>query len=218
MNTRDVAAALSCLKDNGLPIDIPEDLRRSLDDEILFDGDDWLFKKCAAISKKYGEYGCGKSTIWVRKSYPTTLICSVDTSVQWATRVNSQLRSESSTDFVTHIDVGEVGEWGRPVTMLYRKNFILYAKSIWARHTDYDLVLIDGRFRVTSFLTSLLHCKEGTMILFDDYRDRPHYHIIEEFIKPVDFCGRQALFCVEKNSIDLGSVELERDLFRYVVD
>lgn len=217
MNTRDVAAALSCLRENGLPINIPENLKKSLDEEFLFDGDDWLFKESMAACEKYGEYGCGKSTLWVQKNYPKTLICAVDTSVQWVTRVNSQLAMSSGV--VTHVDVGEVGDWGRPLGYGSRKNFLRYAESIWDKNQDYDLVLVDGRFRVLSFLTSLLRCEEGTRIIFDDYTNRRHYHVVEEFIKPVDYCGRQALFVVgNKSAIDLSDVERERNLFAYVID
>lgn len=217
MNTRDVAAALSCLRENGLPINISENLKKSLDDEFLFDGDDWLFKECMAACEKYGEYGCGKSTLWVQKNYPETLICAVDSSAKWVTRVNSQLAMSSGV--VTHVDVGEVGDWGRPLGYGSRENFLRYAESIWDKNQDYDLVLVDGRFRVLSFLTSLLRCEEGTRIFFDDYTNRRHYHIVEEFIKPVDYCGRQALFVVEnKSAIDLSGVEHERNLFAYVID
>jgi len=65
----------------------------------------------------------------------------------------------------------------------------------------------------------LLKCADGTTILFDDYRNRPHYHVVEEFLKPIDFCGRQALFKVEnKSNFDLTAVEKERTLFSYVID
>ena len=57
-----------------------------------------------------------------------------------------------------------------------------------------DLILIDGRFRVLCFLTSLKFSPKGTKILFDDYRDRQFYHIVEEFCPIIDRCGRQALF------------------------
>ena len=56
-----------------------------------------------------------------------TLRCSVDTSVQWVTRVNTQL----GRDTVKHIDVGDVGDWGRPKTYDFRRNFIRYAESLW---------------------------------------------------------------------------------------
>ena len=59
-----------------------------------------------------------------------------------------------------------------------------------------DLVLIDGRFRVACFLHSLLAADAGTPLLFDDYTNRPHYHLVEEFCPIAQSEGRQALFRV----------------------
>jgi len=59
-----------------------------------------------------------------------------------------------------------------------------------------DLVLIDGRFRVACFLHSLLAAEPGTPILFDDYSNRPHYHLVEESYPIEQTEGRQALFRV----------------------
>lgn len=215
MDVKEVSDALGCLKDNGLPIDIPEGLKKQLDEQFLFDGDDHIFKKILRGAEAYGEYGSGKSTVWVGKNFPGTLKNSVDTSIQWVTRVNAQL----GMDLVKHIDVGDVGDWGRPKNLERRKNFILYAESLWEEDTCYDVILIDGRFRVLCFLTSILRCSAETTILFDDYRNRPHYHVVEEFIKPIDFCGRQAVFKVEdKSDIDLIAVDEERCRFAYVMD
>ena len=215
MNVKEVNNALACLRDNGLPINLSDGLKKQLDEECLFDGDDYLFKRCLQSSKMYGEYGSGKSTIWVSENFRKTLKYSVDTSVQWVTRVNAQL----GYDIVKHVDVGDVGDWGRPKSYDFRRNFIRYAESLWIDESGYDLILVDGRFRVLCFLTCLLKCKDGTTIIFDDYRNRPHYHVVEEFLKPIDFCGRQALFKVEnKSNFDLTAVEKERTLFSYVID
>ena len=215
MHIEEVTMALSCLQDNGLPINIPDGLRKQLDEQFLFDGDDHIFKKILGVAEAYGEFGSGKSTVWVGKNFPGTLKNSVDTNIQWAPRVNAQL----GMDIVKHIDVGDVGDWGRPKNLDRRKNFILYAESLWEEGTFYDVILIDGRFRVLCFLTSILRCAAETTILFDDYRDRPHYHVVEEFIKPIDYCGRQAVFNVgDKRDIDLIAVDEDRCRFAYVTD
>ena len=218
MDSYEVARALSVLKANGLPINISEKLSKTLDVEFLFDGDDHLFKTALEKCQAYGEYGCGKSTLWVDKYFPSVAIKSVDTSRQWVTRVNSQIES-SDEDVVVYIDVGKIGAWGRPQTFQKRHNFIQYAEALWIDEANFDVVLIDGRFRVMCFLTCLLRCGLGTQIFFDDYVDRPHYHIVEEFLKPVDYCGRQAVFVVDSTvTLDLQRIEAERDKFVYVID
>ena len=92
------------------------------------------------------------------------------------------------------VDVGEVADWGKPQSYAQRHNFSLYANWFWESEVSPDLVLIDGRFRVLCFLTSLKFAPAGTKIIFDDYSNRPFYHVAEEFTPILDRCGRQVLF------------------------
>jgi|LakMenE18May11ns_1017448.scaffolds.fasta_scaffold9924938_3 hypothetical protein len=70
--------------------------------------------------------------------------------------------------------------------------------GIWEQSLLPDVVLIDGRFRVACFLASVLSATKFTQIFFDDYVDRDYYHVVEEIMKPMRFCGRQAIFEVEE--------------------
>ena len=80
-------------------------------------------------------------------------------------------------------------------------------------------MLIDGRFRVCCFLTSLKFAKEGTKIIFDDYTTRRHYHIVEEHVSRAETCGRQCLFIVPpKSEIDFERLQKDIDAFRNVMD
>jgi hypothetical protein len=77
--------------------------------------------------------------------------------------------------------------------------------------------LVDGRFRVCCFLTSLKYAEPGTKIIFDDYFNRPQYYLVEEYLKPVEKCNRQALF-VKPSDTDLDMAALDRaiDQFQFV--
>jgi hypothetical protein len=57
----------------------------------------------------------------------------------------------------------------------------------------------------------------GTHLLFDDYTDRPEYHLVEEFIKPVQTCGRQALFTIPEQ-LDQQLILTTARQFCYVLD
>jgi hypothetical protein len=60
-----------------------------------------------------------------------------------------------------------------------------------------DAVLIDGRFRVASFLYSLISARVGTILMFDDYLNREKYFIVENFVKLQEKHGRMGVFYVE---------------------
>ena len=176
--------------------------------DVLFDGEDTLFKRLLPETKCYAEYGCGASTKWVLNNTLAHVVA-VDTSPQWVADVLAENGENNSRLTIRHIDLGEVGDWGFPVGY-GREYFKDYTDWPWSQAKKPDVVLIDGRFRVCCFLTSLKNADEGTKIIFDDYGNRPAYHFIEKYLDPVEACGRQYL--------DLE--ELERDIadFRHVMD
>jgi len=183
----------------------------------LFNGDDELFKRVIGDVKVYAEYGCGASTIWVAKNTMCE-ICSVDSSSEWIRKVENECGSRNR--LTLHLaDLGPVSAWGRPESYEKAQNFNDYTDWIWTNTRKPDLVLIDGRFRVCCFLTCLLKGKSGTKIIFDDYTNRPHYHLVEKYIKPIEICGRQALFLIpDKRTVDINNVILSIGQFRFVLD
>ena len=119
-------------------------------------------------------------------------------------------------DYIHHANLGDVGRFGRPLSYEDRLLFGLY-DFLQAQKTP-NLVLVDGRFRVCCFLTSLKFAEEGTKILFDDYTNRLYYHFVKN-TSAVLKCGRQCMFVVpSKAEIDM--VELDKDIvsFRNVMD
>jgi hypothetical protein len=180
----------------------------------LFDGHGELFKRIVATARVYGEYGVGASTDWVYANTEANIIA-VETSPVWAEAV---LRGKDGGRIsIGTPDLGEVEEWGRPATYGLRENFALYSQFIWRVARKPDTVLIDGRFRVACFVASLLNANAGTRILFDDYSDRRHYHVIEEILEPIELCGRQALFHVPEAFDRQGAAQIAVD-FRMVMD
>jgi hypothetical protein len=66
-------------------------------------------------------------------------------------------------------------------------------------------------------LYSLIHSRKDSIIIFDDYFNRPWYHIVEDVIPIHERCGRQAIFKVT----DTYNKNLAQDLlinFLYVFD
>ena len=182
---------------------------------ILFDGHDALFKKVLAASKVYGEYGCGQSTLWVLENTDCPVIA-VDTSKDWVDRVLSKASRECD---LKHVDLGPVGGWGRPTGYSKKDDFHLYTDYLWKSDKNIDTVLIDGRFRVCCFLTTIKYSKEGTSIIFDDYTNRHYYHEVEKYVKREDSHGRQCLFITPpKEKLDMESLDSDILKYRNVMD
>ncbi len=185
--------------------------------EELFDGNDRLFKQLAVDANIYAEYGCGASTIWMA-NHTGCSIYGTDSSEVWLDKVRTSVVDPGRVT-LHFADVGRVGDWGRPVGYDKAENFSDYTDWVWKQGITPDLVLVDGRFRVCCFLTSLKNAGEGVHIVFDDYTDRTHYHFVERFLKPIDTCGRQAVFLVPaKETVDTAELQRAIDQFRFVMD
>ena len=196
----EILDAISVLKKHGANIPLSEAWQKQVQARTLFDGDDTLFKELIKNTEIYFEYGCGKSTEFVYK-YTKASIHAVDTSIDWVNRLKRLAVGEDSERVnLNWIDVGKVGEWGVPISFERRENFKVYAELMWQKQIAPDLVLIDGRFRVFCFLTSVNLAPVGTKILFDDYTNRPFFHVAEEFCEKIETCGRQALFEVSQSA------------------
>ena len=191
---KEIYDALSVLRRHGFNVNLSEELKNRFDNVILFDGDDGLFKDIIKDINLYFEYGCGKSTEYMYR-FTKSKIFSVDTSKEWINKIQS-ITDDKIDDRLNlkWIDVGEIENWGQPKSFKMRKNFTIYANWLWKQNKEPGLVLIDGRFRILCFLTTLRYSPIGTKIIFDDYKDRQLYHIVEEFSPVIDRCGRQALF------------------------
>lgn len=183
----------------------------------LFDGDDFLFKDSITKSDVYAEYGCGESTIYVSKNFDIK-VYSVESDIYWKRKILT-ITSNNKQVKIYYANLGNVGEWGKPKSYKKKDSFYIYTDWIWKQKFKPTIVLIDGRFRVCCFLTSLINAKEGTKIIFDDYNNREFYHYIEKFLKPTKKYKRQSLFIVPKKK-DLNVAEIKKSIasFRNVFD
>ena len=181
---------------------------------ILFDGDDYLFKQYLINCNIYFEYGVGASTRWVLENTISKII-SVDTDKKWLNTIN--FSKQSPRIKLNWVNLGDLENWGRPKSYEYRDQFIDYISNVWSFNEKADVILIDGRFRVACFLYSLINAKINSIIIFDDYNNRPYYHIIEEVVPVYKICGRQAVFRVPKN-MNRSLAENILNKFLYVFD
>jgi hypothetical protein len=150
------------------------------------------------LSRHYLEYGCGGSTVLACQHPSIRSVISVDSDQAWATKVRESTLGSLCHVSVEYCDIGHVRAWGKPVDQSGACNYWRYIADPWRRAAELgdpiDLVLIDGRFRVASFLFSLVASPAGATIMFDDYFDRPNYSVVEQFCKPAAQHGRMATF------------------------
>lgn len=149
------------------------------------------------------EYGSGGSSLMVAQAGVKS-IYSVDTDKQFLKAVRQRLLDEGIPRrryIPIYADIGATKEWGRPVDESHARDWPAYCTAPWEKLLKTgerpDLVLIDGRFRVASFLITMLMAPPGCVILFDDYVDRPEYHVVERYLQPARLAGRMAEFVVE---------------------
>ena len=161
-----------------------------------------LFKEAISKSSVYLEYGVGGSTVYA-SSIGVPIVISVDSCLEWCQMVEKDKPQESKTYLcLNYCDIGEVVEWGKPKNINKIADFHNYMVMPWISSRQMkvtpDLILVDGRFRVASFLYSLINARVGTRILFDDYANRSYYHVVEQFCELTELRGRMGHFVVEK--------------------
>jgi glycosyltransferase involved in cell wall biosynthesis len=156
-----------------------------------------IVKSFYASSQKIVEYGSGGSTFFA-SNLTGKEILSVESDKAWAVSIKQKIdlsKPQSSAE-VIWVDIGPTGKWGRPVDESHWNKFVDYALAPWLARPSFDpdVVLIDGRFRAACFAATAMHIQKPTIVLFDDYVDRPLYHAVEKIKKPAKIVGRLAIF------------------------
>lgn len=151
------------------------------------------------------EYGSGGTTR-LAAQMPGKLVFSVESDLIWALDLQRELDGAGTASPVTvyHCDIGRTGSWGRPIlTETNWRRFHRFALDIWEEpfFRAPDVVLIDGRLRAACLGTVMMYTRQPVTVLFDDYADRPVYHMVERLIAPTRMIGRMAQFDVVPDMI-----------------
>lgn len=169
----------------------------------------------------YLEYGSGSTTrMAARLRVP--FVYSVESNPAYARSVRRAVQHDrkGTEVHVITIDIGEISTFGYPLDKSSCAQWSNYPNAIWRRLTQAgltpDLVLIDGRFRVACFLTTLLQARPGTTVLFDDYAGREdRYGCVETYLQPDSLVERMAVFTVP-DELPVRSIVL--DLAKFYMD
>jgi len=158
------------------------------------------------------EYGAGESTLRAVRANVTSIF-SVESDPNWIDQVQSEIdRVETTTEVhLHHANIGPTGKWGVPTEIRNFRDFPGYAVDVWTLDgfEAPDLVIIDGRFRVSCFFTTMLLIRKKTKVLFDDYDYREGYQkAVEQIVKPTRKCGYMAVFDLEPSDVTPETLQL----------
>jgi len=198
----------SCLKRSAEALDkirewiaTIEDASMSMPVVTLPEAEKLFLTEQYAHAKVILEYGSGGSTALATRMGGKKVF-SVESDFDWANNMRSALNikfPDCTSTHIHHVDIGTTKEWGYPDGDSKWQNFHKYPLDIWDQHffEHPDLILIDGRFRLACFGAALLRITQPTTILFDDYVDRPEYHVAEKYCTVSEKAGRMVKFEVK---------------------
>ncbi|KAI8462213.1 MAG: hypothetical protein J3K34DRAFT_448950 [Monoraphidium minutum] len=139
-----------------------------------------VLKECMHASNVYLEYGCGGSTL-LACEVGIPVINSIDTHPDWVAKMRQKTASCTSNISIHLVDVGPVRAWGYPISL----NTALahgYASAVSKMPQVPDLVLIDGRWRISAFFFTYIAASSDTLIAVHDFKPRPLYHLILPYV------------------------------------
>ena len=156
-----------------------------------------LLESVLQHSEHYLEFGCGGSTLLATRHVKSSVL-SVETDRAWISKVKDSLRgiqSTAQTD-VIFADIGQTGKLGYPIDPSARHRWPAYYTDVWKHGmaAEIDVVLVDGRFRVASFISALLNGGDEILLLIHDFRSRPEYHVVGGFAREIASSGDLSLF------------------------
>ena len=152
--------------------------------------DKQMFYKYLDKSTVYFEFGSGGSTYQSSIRPNIKKIYSVESDLEWSNKLKDILKNETKIDFIYNEMDALPNNWGNPgpnSTELQRKSYS--ERILFLNNNDsnkIDLVLIDGRFRVACCLKCFEKINNNCFIAFDDFLDRPGYHIVLNYYDIVE--------------------------------
>lgn len=156
----------------------------------LLDNDRLLFLTYLEKATCYFEYGSGGSTVQASQYPNVQHIYSVESDHHWFQTITSHLKDN---DRVTQIYVelnSPPNTWGHPGPNCLPSQQVSYSDQFGCLPQDerdrVDLVLIDGRFRVACCLKMYQLVSDTCIILFDDFFNRPSYHVILDYFTVIN--------------------------------
>ena len=166
-----------------------------------------LLQQKMSQTTNYLEFGSGRSTILAAQTANIKKITSVESDADfWKQQVCSDVCIQ---DAITSkrlcpllINIGPSTKWGYPLDTSCKQNWPLYHSTAFEGNFAYDLVLVDGRFRIACILQTCLHCSSDTQLLVHDFFNRPYYFVVLPFFHIEHREDSMVVLILNKNRIN----------------
>jgi len=178
-------------------------------------------RDCLASAVREGsrivEFGCGGSTLFFVQQ-GAARVDSVESDRAWVDKLatDSEIAAavQAGVVDIRHVDLGPTRSWGAPVDPAHIARWPQYWRGVWdtVAADTVDLVFVDGRFRVACALYAALVLGRDATIAMHDFWNRPHYHDILEFLRPICTAERLGIFVCRA---DVDERHLLRTILRY---
>lgn len=164
----------------------------------------------------YLEFGCGGTILAALEFSNIKKIQTVKSDHKWISKlINYEKVLDSILEkrlLVYHANIGKIKQWGFPDNKDYGM-WLNYSVKIFQRISlDIDFILIDGRFRIITFLSCLFYMK-NIIIAFHDYENRKEYHICEQFGKKIYSVDSLSLF---QHNANISMENFYKEMHNYV--
>jgi hypothetical protein len=160
-----------------------------------------LLNKYLSQIDVYFEYGCGTSTYLASNVDNIKKIYSVESDIEWANCIKQKIKRDNIVYIFNDMDT-KPKTWGHPgktATDVQKINYSSHMKNLSKEEQEsIDLVFIDGRFRVACCLKCFDIMKDECSIVFDDFLNRPQYHIVLNYFDMVEKCSNTRTVLLRK--------------------
>jgi hypothetical protein len=167
----------------------------------LAPNDKQLFYKYLDKATNYFEFGSGGSTYQAALRTNIVSIHSIESDFAWYTRMVSLLGDNPHVKLIYNEIDAKANTWGHPGPASTKEQKMRYSEQIRMLDTSgLDLILIDGRFRVACCLKSFDVISDDCLIAFDDFLNRPVYHVVLEYYNIIEQTRDNRMIILKKKA------------------
>ena len=164
--------------------------------------DMFMFYRYLDNSKVYFEWGSGGSTYQASLRENIKKIYSVESDIEWQTKLKSVIKDHSKLEFIfaeMHSEPKSLGYPGKNSNHLQWRNYSNKILELSKEEQEQiDFIMIDGRFRVACCLKCFDVISENCIIAFDDFLNRSKYHVVLDYFDIIETTSDKRMVMLKK--------------------